>query len=228
MARCLAVAMSEAPGLSGRPDFGHCSSAATRASCARSSARPTSRTIRASPAMSLGDSILQPASMARCVSVAVTATDHNIFIAPAQAGTLRRIALLLGRRTRKLLYVLGAVFWPAHLANLGLSFPARPVFLVKLHEEDRRLDRLFPRLQLKLSKAADDLLSLGEGPVGHSHLPPKESDAGALHSGGEPPAPEHRSGFVRLFAKLRNGIHERLGWRALVLGVLDYHHESHF
>src|SRR5579864_5251100 len=57
--RCLAVAMSQAPGLSGTPDCGHCSSAATRASCARSSARPTSRTIRVRPAMSLGDSILQ-------------------------------------------------------------------------------------------------------------------------------------------------------------------------
>ena len=39
MARCLAVAMSHAPGLSGMPDCGHCSSAATRASWARSSAQ---------------------------------------------------------------------------------------------------------------------------------------------------------------------------------------------
>ena len=37
-ARCLAVAMSQAPGLSGTPDSGHCSSAATSASWARSSA----------------------------------------------------------------------------------------------------------------------------------------------------------------------------------------------
>src|ERR1700704_4923100 len=64
MARCLAVAMSQAPGLSGTPDSGHCSSAATSASCARSSARPTSPTIRARPAMSLADSIRQTASMA--------------------------------------------------------------------------------------------------------------------------------------------------------------------
>src|SRR5258707_14170824 len=72
MARCLAVAISQAPGFSGMPDFGHCSSAATRASCARSSARPTSRTIRVRPAMSLGDSILHTASMARCASRSVT------------------------------------------------------------------------------------------------------------------------------------------------------------
>src|SRR6267378_5429837 len=56
--------MSQAPGLSGTPDAGHCSSAATSASCARSSARPTSPTMRASPAMSLADSIRQTASMA--------------------------------------------------------------------------------------------------------------------------------------------------------------------
>src|SRR4029077_16644437 len=130
--------------------------------------------------------------------------------------------------TRKLLFVLSEVFWPAHLANLGHSFPARPVFLVKLHEEHSRFDRLFPRLQLKLSIAADDFLSFRKGPVGHGHLPPGESDAGALRYWGEPPAAEHRSGFLRLFAKLRHGIHERLGRQALVLGMLDYHHESHF
>ena len=39
IARCFAVAMSHAPGLSGTPDAGHCSSAATSASCARSSAQ---------------------------------------------------------------------------------------------------------------------------------------------------------------------------------------------
>ena len=65
IARCLPVAMSHAPGLSGTPDAGHCSSAATRASWARSSARPTSRTMRARPAMSRADSIRQTASMAR-------------------------------------------------------------------------------------------------------------------------------------------------------------------
>src|SRR6058998_1596372 len=55
--------MSQAPGLSGAPDSGHCSSAATSASWARSSAMPTSPTMRARPAMSLADSIRQTASM---------------------------------------------------------------------------------------------------------------------------------------------------------------------
>src|SRR4030088_2196746 len=82
--------MSQAPGLRGTPDSGHCSRAARRASCASSSATPTSRTIRVRPAMSLGDSILQTASIARCVSVAVTATDHTIFKAPVQPSRLFR------------------------------------------------------------------------------------------------------------------------------------------
>ena len=72
MARCLAVAISQAPGLSGTPDSGQRSSAATSASWASSSARPTSRTIRARPAISRADSILQTAWIARCVSEAAT------------------------------------------------------------------------------------------------------------------------------------------------------------
>src|SRR5438477_100856 len=95
MARCLAVAMSQAPGLSGIPDSGHFSSAITRASCARSSARPTSRTIRARPAISLGDSILQTASMVRWVSEAVTATDQTILQPSVQDRVAPRLLILL-------------------------------------------------------------------------------------------------------------------------------------
>ena len=63
MARFFAVAISQAPGLSGTPDSGHFSRAVISASCASSSARPTSRTIRASPAMRRGDSMRQTAAM---------------------------------------------------------------------------------------------------------------------------------------------------------------------
>src|SRR3954447_9013442 len=68
MARCLAAAMSQAPGLSGTPDSGHFSSATTSASWARSSARPTSPVMRARPAISRGDSIRQTASIALLTS----------------------------------------------------------------------------------------------------------------------------------------------------------------
>src|SRR5260370_1989647 len=110
--------MSQAPGLSGTPDSGHFSSAATRASCASSSARPTSRTIRARPAMSLADSILQTAWIARCVSEAVTATDHSIFIGRRKAESCRRsrsvhqlssLAALLLDLLAELLLPLGAL-----------------------------------------------------------------------------------------------------------------------
>src|SRR6266487_814357 len=68
IARCLAVPISQAPGFSGTPEVGHCSRAATRASCASSSAVPMSPTMRASPAMSRADSMRQIASMARFAS----------------------------------------------------------------------------------------------------------------------------------------------------------------
>src|SRR2546423_662555 len=66
VARCFAVAINQGPGLSGTPEVGHCSSAATSASCASSSAVPMSPTRRLSRAMSRGDSIRQIASIARC------------------------------------------------------------------------------------------------------------------------------------------------------------------
>src|SRR5437867_3634055 len=68
MARCFAVAISQAPGPSGTPWTGHCSIAITRASCASSSAAPTSPVIRARPAMRRGDSIRQTASIAERVA----------------------------------------------------------------------------------------------------------------------------------------------------------------
>lgn len=76
MARRFAVTMSQAPGFWGTPEPGHCSSAATSASCARSSASPTSRTMRARLAMSRGDSIRQTASTVRWMSDAATGDDR--------------------------------------------------------------------------------------------------------------------------------------------------------
>src|SRR5512133_329694 len=87
-ARRLAVAMSQAPGLSGTEEVGHCSSAATRASWASSSARSKSRTIRMSPAMSLADSIRQTASMARWASDVVTWESDQLQGRAATSGTI--------------------------------------------------------------------------------------------------------------------------------------------
>src|SRR5581483_5137466 len=68
---------SHAPGLFGMPSSGHCSRAATKASCARSSASPTSRTNRASPAMRRGASMRQTASMAGRMSGWLTERDRS-------------------------------------------------------------------------------------------------------------------------------------------------------
>ncbi len=64
-ARFLAVVISQPAGFGGTPVRGHCSSAATRASCAYSSASPTSRVTLARPAMSRPDSMRQMASTSR-------------------------------------------------------------------------------------------------------------------------------------------------------------------
>jgi hypothetical protein len=58
--------------------------------------------------MSLGDSILQTASIARCVSVVVTATDHTIFSPSVQDPDIRLISGLedadLVRAGRRILF----------------------------------------------------------------------------------------------------------------------------
>src|SRR5437867_5740462 len=100
--------MSHAPGLSGTPDSGHRSSAATSASCASSSARPTSRTIRARPAMSLADSILHTASMTRCVSGGTYSRHVDWLIVFAQ---LAKLALTVAGDAQEL---------PGHFDSFGL------------------------------------------------------------------------------------------------------------
>src|SRR3954451_19272597 len=177
MARYFAAAISHAPGFSGIFDSGHCSSAATSTSCARSSASPISFTIRISPAMSLGDSILQTVSIVRCISVAITATDHTTSyffnatrVVPSSVTFMR---LVLGSGPPQL------AFRRVHLPNLGLALPARPVLLMKLHEPDRRLDRFFLGFQVKLRVAAYDLLGLGERSVTHGDLSAGKPPTGA-------------------------------------------------
>src|SRR5689334_22919350 len=166
IARCLAVAMSQAPGLRGTPDCGHCSSAATSASCARSSATPTSRTMRVRPAMSLADSIRQIASMVRCVSEAVTApnhiigrpggksaaatTRHQLSALRVRRGLGRNPLLLLPQLRRELL---AEVLGLEHLPNLDLRLGAGH----RVWDPLDPLDCLFLRLHLDEPKSGDEL-----------------------------------------------------------------------
>src|ERR1700733_8516946 len=120
-----------------------------------------------------------------------------------------------------LVYVLSEVLWPEYLSNLGLALPFRPVFLVKFHESHRSLDCLLLRFHLELRIAADNFFGLREGAIGYSEPAFGKPDASALGYGGEASVAEHRAVFDRLISKYGNGIHELLGRRARVLGVLD-------
>src|SRR5712671_6924123 len=118
MARCFAVAISHAPGPSGTPRTGHCSSAITRASCASSSAAPTSSVILARPAIRRGDSIRQTASIADLVA---SCPDSLIFRS-------------FRRRTAAGVH---------HLQDVGGARPACPVVAVQLDEPGGPFDGLF-------------------------------------------------------------------------------------
>src|SRR6266536_1373506 len=246
IARRLAVAMSQAPGFSGMPDSGHRSRATARASWARSSASPTSRTTRARPAMSRADSILQTASMARCASAAVTAADHTIFNPPLQyAADSSRSALLLAglRRSPLLLFrearaeaLLGLahlgrergteVLRLEHLADLDLRLGAREGIRAALHP----LDGLFPGLGLDEPEARDELLRLRERPVHDRALGPRELDADALRARLEALPGQQHAGLGQLFVVLAHLLEElgvREGARFRLLRGLDQDHESH-
>src|SRR6266436_6319572 len=247
IARCFAVAMSQAPGLSGMPDCGHCSSAATRASCASSSAMPTSRTMRVRPAMMRADSMRQTASMARWVGVDVMPTHHTIFFFGAQGGCARYAAKAnreihpaepagWGKvgvpgsgdpRSRMLRLAPAKVLGPEHLANLGFALPAGPVLFVKFHELHRAFDGFLFGFQLELCVAANNLLGLCERTVGDGDFSIGKTDAGSQRGGTESTAADHAAGFVGLFAELVDGFHQLLGRMAEALGGFNDHHEFH-
>src|ERR1700677_1737840 len=82
------------------PAAGHCSSAATSASCASSSARPMSRTSPVRPAMIRADSSRHTASTARCAAAvslrAEYLADVTLAVAddgPEPPGQLQRLVL---------------------------------------------------------------------------------------------------------------------------------------
>src|SRR4051794_10242348 len=245
IARCLAVAMSQPPGLSGTPCAGHCSSAATSASWASSSARPTSRVSRVSPAISLADSMRQTASMTRWVSVVTRERVTNAVARAAPgAGAVRSAR---ARRRPSLLLLARGLGAEALLllAQLGRECLAEVLGLEDLTELDRRalaltrtgpghalhpLDRLLLRLHLDDPEAGDQLLGLGERPVSHGGLAVGEPDPRALRARVQALAGEQHAGLHELFVELAHRSedlgarqHARLG---LVVG-LHQDHETH-
>src|SRR6267154_1613103 len=157
---------------------------------------PMSRTMRVRPAMMRADSMRQTASMARWVSVEITATHHTIFKTFAQdwaAQTkqtqdrscrvgVQRCCTPTGETTLKgglyrLWFALGEVFGAEHLANFGFAFPSGPVLLMKLHEGDGALDGLLLGIQLELRVAADNFLCFGERAIDNADFAIGKADA---------------------------------------------------
>src|SRR5215475_9230961 len=227
MARCFAVTMSQEPGLSGMPEIGHSLSATTSASCASSSAMPTSRTIRVSPAMIRACSILKIASMVararRWASAAVMATDQAIVSAQVQARGSAPARTASSR--------LAVVRRPVHhLPKLDFALPALPVLLVKVHEAGGPRERFLLRFHIEDGVAADHLLGLSERPIDHGHL----AAAGEHHPRAgcarhQPAHIDHRSVLGGFFPELADGFDELL-WRwagTQFFGRLDQGHEPH-
>src|SRR5512143_2626806 len=234
IARRFAVAMSQAPGLSGTPASGHRSSATTSASWASSSARPTSRTIRVRAAIKRADSILQTASIARWVSEAVTASDHTIFNPSVEDRAKPRL-LLLTRHLRPNALLLrpelrsefrAEIVRLEHLPDLELRLAARE----GIRGAFDPFDRLFSRFRLDQPEAGDQLLGLGAWSVDHRPLRSREPDARSLRARVEAFPGQQHAGLRQLFvvpAHLGEKFLARHDARLGVLVGLDDHHESH-
>src|SRR5712692_4433833 len=205
IARCFAVPISQAPGFSGTPEVGHCSSAATRASCASSSAVPMSPTMRASPAMSRADSIRQIASIARCASVAAVSPRLGRSSASALRGAMARA--------------------PSHplgiedLTNLvGPRVEGCPL---------KPLEGLVDRAHLPQPVPGHELLGLRERPVNDRALLALEPKALAVRARVEAAIPHHHPRLDQLFVELLELGHRlrRWGLRRLALMVFLCQHQ---
>src|SRR3712207_3551072 len=207
--------MSQAPGLSGTPDCGHCSSAATSASCARSSATPTSRVSRVSPAMSRGDSIRQTA-----------------WTAPRASAPIRWLLVRLDLRAEAVLLL--AQLGGELLAEvLGLEDRAQLEEGLALHRVRAALgplDGLLHRPDLPQPEPGDELLGLGERAVDGAAVAAGEAHAGALGARRQPLAGQHAARLDELLVVVAHGL-EQVGRRHLagfaLGGGLDQDHDAH-
>src|SRR5882724_2598109 len=92
------------------------------------------------------------------------------------------------------------------------------------------LDRLFFGLHLPQPETGDQLLRLGEGPVGHGPLVSRKFDTRALRARLQPLRREQHAGFRQLFIELPHQGEGFFVGEDPGLGVLvgfDQHHESH-
>src|SRR5438094_1128247 len=207
-ARCFAVAISQAPGFSGTREVGHCSSAATRPSCASSSAVPMSPTRRASPAMSRADSIRQIASMARCALVgAVSARPVPPGATPFRGAMVRAPSRALVHRD------LTDLEGPA-----VVGCPLEP------------FDSLVHRAHLPQPVPGHQLLGLRERPVDHGALLAVELDTLSLRARGEAASGDDHPRLDELPVELlvlRHSLRRRRGRRFVLFAFLCQHQHTY-
>jgi hypothetical protein len=114
--------------------------------------------MRVSPAITRADSILQTASIAWCVSVAVTATDHTMFSSSAQ---------LLLRNFNMLAIACAALLRLVSIVELAQFALALAYNLQKLPDQ---FDRLRLRVRLQNRESTYQFLGLDEWTIGHAKL----------------------------------------------------------
>ena len=179
MPRRFAVVISHAPGFAGMPVVGHCSSAATSASCARSSASSTSRVIRVRAPTRRADSARHAAMMA---SVGSSAT--GLLPARGQRSERRfRRRAPPGRRRS------GAGSRPT--VTSGQCFACRSANSCWSATASSRVAYSMMR------PAADDLLGLGVRPVDPGDLALADDEVDGVLGAVEPAAVEEDARWRR-------------------------------
>src|SRR5690349_22078028 len=221
--RFLAAVISHAPGLSGMPVSGQRSSASTSASCARSSARPTSRTSRTRPPSSRADSTRQTASMAfllaRLSTCGLSARCSGRRLADLAPEPLVEGTELGGDRGAEVVELV-------ERADFELRFLARH----RVGAAARPLEGLVERAHLPEPVPRDELLRLGERAVHRAALSAGEADALPMAARLETVAGEHDTRLHELFVELAHASEQLLTGHHAGLGVLrrlDHHHDSH-
>src|SRR5437879_698478 len=208
VARCFAVAISQAPGRSGTPDVVHCSSAATRASCASSSAVPMSPTTRASPAMSRADTMRQIASIARCASVVDVSGRPGSGRASPFRGPMARA--------------------PSHALELDDLTDLEGPAVVGCPLEP--FEGLVHRAHLPQPIPRHQLLGLRERPVDYGALPAVEPNALALRARVEAAGLEHHARLDQIVVELlvlRHGFCRGRSRRLALLAFLRHYQYTH-
>src|SRR4051794_15328401 len=221
-ARFLAVVISQPAGFGGTPVRGQVSSAATRASCACSSAHPTSPVSLARPAIRRADSIRHTASPVRGVVSCPVLTIGGPATRDAAAGSpYGDPAAEVGTSGRR-----GEVLRAEHLEHVRRALPLRPHLPVQVEEAGRPLDGLLLGADL-VDGVADDLLGLGEGPVADEQVAAADLQPAAGRARREAGGVEQGAGAGGLAAEAGDGLHETGRGRGRGLAALEQDQVAH-